>query len=328
VTEPKIRVDTDASTLVDKVARSELPRILIAVCTYQRNVELRTLLTELIEVAKLARSLCRVGAVVVDDNADRLAEPVVAELAGRFELGITYAVSGHRNIAIARNVGLETAMPGADWIVMTDDDCVPDRRWVAELIACQRRTGADAVSGRFVRRAPPDAPRWIRQQGVLDHGVTTYPRDSEISIASTHNSMISTAWLRRHPDVRFDPDYGRVGGEDMVFFRTARAQGLHIRYTPDAVVFEDEPPERLSFRYLVWQATWLGNSTFVTNVEGQHASRSRMAVHGCAQVARGLLHPFVRLVKRQRPAFRYGVTQAAGGFGTLLGAFGVRLRHH
>jgi succinoglycan biosynthesis protein ExoM len=211
---------------------------------------------------------------------------------------------------------------------MTDDDCVPDRRWISEMIACQHRTEADAVAGRFVRRAPADAPRWIREHGVLDHGVTTYPVDSAIAVASTHNSMISAAWLREHPDVRFDPDYGRVGGEDMVFFHTARANGMRIRYTPEAIVYEDEPPERLSFRYLTWQALWLGNSSFVTSVEGRHVSRSRMALHGSAEVMRGLLQPFSRVFKRQAPAFRYGITQAAGGLGTLLGAFGVRLRHH
>jgi succinoglycan biosynthesis protein ExoM len=307
---------------------STVPRIIVTVCTYRRNEQLRRLLSELLEVADVARDLCSVGAVVVDDNPDQSAQPIVAEFAGQFALDLAYRVSGHRNIAMARNVGLATALELGDWIVMTDDDCVPETGWLAELIACQSRTGADAVSGRMVRRAPAGAPRWVVEQGVLGQGLTTYPSDSQIAFASTHNSMISTAWLRRHPDVRFDPEFGRIGGEDMMFFRTAHDLGLDIRYAADAIVFEDEPAERLTFRFLAWQAMWLGNSTFLTNVESGRSGRPRMAVHGLAQVMRGVFQPISRLLGGRRPSFRYGATLAAGGFGTLLGACGIRLRHH
>lgn len=307
--------------------RGHLPRLIVTVCTYQRNEQLERLLTELLHVAGESQHLCRVGVVVVDDNPDRSAQPLAHAMSGRFELDIAYAVSGERNISRARNIGLEEAIQRGDWIVMTDDDCVPDRRWLSELLACQQRTNADAVSGLMVRRPPPDAPRWIIEHG-LGEGISTYPVDTKVSMLSTHNSMISAAWLRNHPDVRFDADYGRLGGEDVVFSQTAHSRGLHIRYTPEAVVYEDAPPERLTLRFLVRQAMWLGNSGFLTKVRGRHASRSRMALHGCAQIGRGVFNPFVRLLRGEPPAFRYGLTQAATGVGTLLGLCGVRLRHH
>ena len=210
------------------------PKVIVAVCTYRRNEQLRRLLSHLLEAATEARELCIVGGVVVDDNADGSAEPVVAEFADRLELGVQYRSSGQQNISIARNLALEAALANGDWIVMTDDDCVPDRQWLVALVAAQLRTGADAISGPMVRRAPVDSPRWLVEQ-PLEQGVPRWERDTELWFASTHNSMLSSSWLRSHPDHRFDPQLGRLGGEDMLFFKTAHRRGLRITYSPDAI---------------------------------------------------------------------------------------------
>jgi succinoglycan biosynthesis protein ExoM len=276
----------------------------------------------------MAQDLCEVGVVVVDDNPDRRAEPVALEFAGEFAHSVSYRVAGRQDIALARNIALEAALALGDWVVMTDDDCVPDATWLTELLQCQSRTGADAVSGRMVRRAPDDAPRWIVEQEMLNQGVSVFATDSELSTASTHNSMVSSRWLREHPDVRFDTRYGRIGGEDMMFFRQAHDSGLRIAYSADAIVYEDEPADRLTLRYFVWQAFWLGNSSAITSVQSGRQSRSRMAIHGIALLARGIGQPLARLVRARRPAFRFYLTRAATGAGTLLGVCGLRVRHH
>src|SRR4051812_18606999 len=54
-------------------------QLIVSVCTYRRNEQLRRLLNSLLTAADEARSVCAVGVVVVDDNADRSAAPVVAE---------------------------------------------------------------------------------------------------------------------------------------------------------------------------------------------------------------------------------------------------------
>ena len=83
------------------------PKVIVAVCTYRRNEQLRRLLSHLLEAATEARELCIVGGAVVDDNADGSAEPVVAEFADRLELGVQYRSSGQQNISIARNLALK-----------------------------------------------------------------------------------------------------------------------------------------------------------------------------------------------------------------------------
>ena len=41
--------------------------------------------------------------------------------------------------------------------------------------------------------------------------------------------MLRASFLRDHPDIRFRSDLGTLGGEDMVFYRTAVAAGLDAR---------------------------------------------------------------------------------------------------
>lgn len=304
------------------------PRLIVAVCTYRRNDQLRQLLAGLVTAAEVVGADASVGAVIVDDSADRQAQHVVADFAESLTLGVQYRTSGHQNISLARNIGLETAIPLGDWVVMTDDDCVPDPRWLAELLEASQRTGAEAISGRMIRRVPADAPRWLREQPFLEQGVARYESDSELAFASTHNSMMSSSWLSHHTDVRFDPSFGRLGGEDMVFFKSASAAGLRITYAPDAIVYEDQPAARLRYRFLLRQAAWLGNSTYATQTESGAASRMRMAVHGLARVGRGVCRPVLRLMHGRPPQIRFGLALVVGGLGTLVGVLGVSIRHH
>ena len=58
-------------------------------------------------------------------RADGNARKVVDRYFGRFELAITYRISGRQNISLARNMAIETASKIADWTVMIDDDCEP-----------------------------------------------------------------------------------------------------------------------------------------------------------------------------------------------------------
>src|SRR3954454_20434042 len=133
--------------------------IAVAICTYKRNDALTVLLHALLACAERVRDRASVGVAIVDDTADGQARSVVEAFAGRFELGLEYRISGKHNISIARNLALETALGIGDWIAMIDDDCEPPPQWLEALVNVQKRTGADAVTGRMIRRVPHGSPR-------------------------------------------------------------------------------------------------------------------------------------------------------------------------
>lgn len=303
------------------------PRIAVAVCTYNRHGPLAVLLDALVANARRLAGKALVGVVVVDDSSDGNARHVVERYAGRFDLGATYRISGRQNIALARNMGLETAADLADFIAMTDDDCEPDPGWLEALLEVQRRTGADAVSGPLRRRTPPGSPRWLVEEPFLEIGLRERVEDgAESQSAATHNSMIAARWIREHPHVRFDPALGRTGGEDPVFYRTAHAEGLRIRCSARGVVYENEPPSRATLRYQLRMFFWFGNSTYIASVRrGTHPLR--MAVHGVKLVVSAPLRSLGRLARLERPQLRYCLATALRGLGVLAGVLGVRVTH-
>jgi len=302
-------------------------KIAVAICTYKRNEPLRLLLNGLVQCADRIRQRAALGVVIVDDTAEGLARAVAGEFADTFELGLTYRIAGHQNISIARNAALEEALRFADWIAMTDDDCEADPDWLKEFLAVQQRTEADAVTGALRRRAPEGSPAWLTEQPFMDMGISRAEDGSACSMAATNCSMIRAEWLRSHPEVRFDPDLGVLGGEDMVFYRQAHALGLRIHYSSAGFVYENQPADRLTLRYQIARSFWEGNSSYVTCVRDGGQSW-RMFLHGAACSVRAVGRPLKRLYRRQSPQFRYCLADVANGVGKMIGIFGVRVSHH
>jgi succinoglycan biosynthesis protein ExoM len=313
--------ETSVTNAVERVA------VVVAVCTYNRHGPLAVLLEAVAVNALRLGGRASVGVVVVDDSTDANARPVVERFAGRFELGLSYLVSGRQNIALARNMTLEAAVPIADWIALTDDDCEPAPDWLEALLEVQQRTGADAVSGILRRRVPPGSPRWLTEEPFLDAGLWVSLEDgAEVSSGATHNSMISARWLEAHPAIRFEPSFGVTGGEDPVFFTAAHAAGLRIHYASRAVVHENEPPSRATLGYQLRMFYWLGNNSYLTSV--RNGTRPlRMFLHGGNLLARAMLRPLGLIARGRRPQLRYGLASMFRAVGVMSGPLGVEVPH-
>jgi succinoglycan biosynthesis protein ExoM len=300
--------------------------ISVAICTYNRNEALNTLLTALLDCAAKLAGRVAVGVVVVDDSSDGRARTIVEQFSDRFDLGIIYRISGRQNISLARNMAIESAMELAEWVAMTDDDCEPVPEWLEELLGVQRRTGADAVTGPMVRRVPAGSPSWLVDEPFLQLGLEESEDGAELTSASTFNALISSEWLKNHPTIRFQPSLGVVGGEDMVFYRAARSAGLQIRYAKRARVFENEPPSRATLAYQLRLFFWHGNSSSISSVQSGTSS-FRMFLHGLKSLQQALVRPIFRICKGQRPQWRYSVASTLHAIGKLAGVMGLRVKH-
>jgi succinoglycan biosynthesis protein ExoM len=304
-----------------------LPRIVVAVCTYRRNDGLAALLGALATAAEKVTDRAAVGVVVVDDNPDGAAAAVADAYDDAFALGVRYEHSGKRNISVARNLGLETAAAVADWVGLTDDDCIPVPEWFEAHLDNLAATGTTASTGPLVPTVPEGTPRWVTDQPFLQLGQFDFSEHQRLDIAATNNSLVSAAWLRDHPATRFSDELGRVGGEDMVFFRRAHRAGLEISYALGARVYEPQPPARLTFGYQLRRAYWLGNSEAVTNLTTRDVTRGRLLLRAGNRVRRTMQRCVVGLVTRGKPELRYTLAASLGGVGMALGAVGVRVEH-
>jgi succinoglycan biosynthesis protein ExoM len=315
-------------TTMDEITRSEKPRIVVAVCTHRRNGPLQRLLDALLRNQERLGDRADVGVAIADDNDDGRARPVADAYCERFRLGVQYRHVGSGNISTARNATLDEALPISDWVAMTDDDCVPVDGWLEAMLAVQRSTGADAVTGRCELCADDDAPSWITDEPFLTRGEFRFEDGASVPTAGTNNSLLRSAFFVEHPDIRFRDDLGQTGGEDMVFFRQAHARGLRIRYAADAVVHGVEDESRTTLTYQVRSHYWLGNTEFVTNSVLGQAGRLRWLARSVKLALSAAMRPLRQLWRHEPPQLRYTVALLAHASGMAVGALGVRLRHH
>lgn len=317
----------------DRPAAGEIrPVVRVCVTTYERNGPLGALLDRLRDTV-VPVTAARVGVVVVDDNPDGRARSVAEAHADSFELGLDYRHTGSRNISTARNEALVGGMAGVDgattgdFIAMIDDDCEPSPQWINELLAVQRRSGADLVTGAREYRAAPGSPSWFAEQGFsLDADDPC--EDGGVPVAGhTANVLMSVGFLRRCPSVRFRTELGRTGGEDMVFFGAAEAAGARHRYSAAGLVTERVPLERTTMRSLLRYSLWFGNNEAVINRATGGTSRRRLALRGGRRVVEPLAQTLAGSRGRPRP-WRRALFDSVRGLGLLAGVVGVRVNHH
>jgi succinoglycan biosynthesis protein ExoM len=304
----------------------ERTSIAVCVCTCRRPDELRRLLERLIAVAAHVHERASTTVVVVDDDPALTAQPVLDDYVDRFEGGLHRAATGSGNISLARNTAIESGAVRADWVAMIDDDCLPDVSWLSALLEVRDSTGANGVSGRCEDQPPPGAPRWIVDEPFLD-GPTAGSNGAEIEIGALKNTMVSSAFLDSS-GVRFDEEWGRVGGEDVMFFNACRAGGMRLVFASDAVVRERVPHERARLSYQLRRRWWYGNTEALTSIATGRSGRARAFAGGVKCAVSAIAGPPTDLLRRRRLRWRYSLSELLRGVGRMMGALGVRVPHH
>ena len=265
----------------------------VIVPTYRREGLARTL-TALAE----QRPEFAFEVIVVDNDPQRFAEPIVAAHADAIGAPVHYVHEPRVGSSYARNTAIAAAR--APVIAWCDDDVEPEPGWLDALVAPLRAGTAEATGGRVVLDPTTPRPRWFDEDGIGGY-VTSFhlsPVERELEnreFVVTANAAYRTDWLRRIGG--FDPALGTMagvnfGGDDVRVSRAIRAAGGRIRYVPSAVVVHELPAERLTSRYLLRRAWWVGRSDWVLDAE--HLRERRL---GGARVA---LSWYGRELRRRR----------------------------
>ena len=300
--------------------------VAICVSTFDRNGPLTRLLEHLLAVADFSADSVKLGIAIADDNTDGRAKAVADAFADRFELGIRYVPVNAQNISLARNASLAAGGEIADFVVLTDDDCMPPKSWLSELLAMQLSTDADIVTGPFELVAAEGSPDWYFDQG-LEGASVVYADGSIPPHGCTANALIRTGFLAAHPDVRFRTDYGKTGGEDMVFFHSAEVAGAVHRYARNAMMQEDLPLERTTMRFAVGKNFWFGNNMVVINSTTKEFPSWRMFLRGLKAAIVSLSVPLKRVAGGKPPHARKAIVDSMIGFGLMAGAAGIKVNH-
>ncbi|MEP3673257.1 MAG: glycosyltransferase [Hyphomicrobiales bacterium] len=226
-------------------------KICIAIASIGRSYLLQTVQSfEMLEYPEGAS----LAVIVGDDSKHKAALKLLADYQSEaFTLKVIDVAS--QNIAHCRNACLDAC--DADFIAFIDDDEEADPQWLMNLIATAQSEKADAVFGQIISSYYPQVPDWIKTADPV--GRMRQRNDGPTNTGSSGNAMVRMAAVREH-GLRFDPRYGRTGGEDTDFFLKLNAAGGRLFFTNDAIVRETVLPEKSTQSFFIKRALRSGQS--------------------------------------------------------------------
>ena len=227
-------------------------KIAICAATFRRPAMLGELLAG-INSLELTNVVDReLGVVIVDNDPLGTGRSTIEHHRSSFRFDLHYLVEPNRGIAHARNRAIVQALAaGAEYVAILDDDEVPRRDWLSQLLRIQAEYGADVVYGPVVPRFPAGTPSWIVRGKFFSRAAS--PTGTHLPMAATHNVLLSrrslTMW---HPP--FDPKFGLAGVDDTHFFWRLRLAGVPLISAADAIVEETIPVARMTVPFLFRRA--------------------------------------------------------------------------
>ena len=256
--------------------------------------------------------------VVVDNDAVPSARALTGAMAAQAPFPVVYVHEPEPGVANARNAAMAQAQ-GA-FIAFLDDDEEAPPGWLAALLAAQVRHQADVVFGPVRGRAPTSVGKhrayleWFfsrigdgPEEGLIDHyygcGCSLLKR------ASLPDPTSPFSALRNH-----------IGGEDDLLFGHMQAAGARFAWAPEAWVWEDPVPSRLTLDYTLSRAFAYGQgptSHCAAATPPNHLGVAKWMMVGLAQTALFGLMAALQWVVRS-PRFAFTLDRAARGLGKTL----------
>lgn len=297
--------------------------ISVCIATYRRTARLALLLEDLGR-----QTLLPAEVVVVDNDAQRSAEAVVAQAAAQLPFPVRYEVQPQKNISITRN--RTVALASGRWLAFVDDDERAPEHWLELLHAAALDWSVDGVLGPVVPVLPAEAPRWISRGRFYD-----WPRHRSGTLVPRNQLRFGNVLLRAsllHGGEPFDPAYGLTGGEDGDLLSRLVQNGARIAWCDEAMVHEPVEAARLSLRWLMRRSLRGGQDFARHSLAGRYHARSlgrRGLLLGRAAVqflAAGALSALSWPLGRERAA--YWLLKACANLGKLSTFCGWHYREY
>lgn len=231
-------------------------QICVCVCTFKRPELLRRLLLNLEN--QETGGLFDYSVVIVDNDSSESARLTAETISTQSSFSISYFVEPEQNIALARNKAVENSK--GDFLAFIDDDEFPTQDWLLTLYQACKHYKADGTLGPVRPYFNENCPSWIEKSKLCErrsHLTGTVLRATE---TRTGNVLMKRD-IFDDPENRFDPQFGRTGGEDVWFFVKVIGMGRVFVWCEEAPVYEVVSEERWGAAFYLRRAIRIGGLT-------------------------------------------------------------------
>lgn len=244
--------------------------ISIVIPTYNRCESLIKTLQSVAEQAGIERVDYEI--VVVDNNSTDRTKEAVEGFKRVFPGNLIYLFEQRQGKTFALNKGIESAK--GEIIAMTDDDCVADRNWLANIWEVFSTKNIDLLAGKVVAVFDSELPSWLdinALHGPLAHhdkGDKYFENDDSKKILTTGANMI----FRRTSVEKFGNFHFPGRAEDTELAYRWGKLGAKIAYAPTVIVRHHNDPARLTKSYFrKWY--FLGGKNYAILFKDKYSSR-------------------------------------------------------
>lgn len=212
--------------------------------------------------ALLSQTYDDIEIVVIVDGNETVHERAHGDYGDRSDVVI---YGSHDDAGPLRRANMGVVQSSGDIVALTDDDAVPSKDWVEQLVDAYERHDAIAVGGRI-------DPEWVAGEAEF------IPEEFYFLIGATHRGFPEEEQEVRNTfgaNLAFDREmYLKLGGikqggidpsqvqgrETELCARMRRTYGQGVIYNPDAVVHHKIYEYRTEARWLLRRAFWQGYS--------------------------------------------------------------------
>ena len=230
-------------------------RVTVAICTYNRA----TYLPSLVNALRTQQCDIPFNILFINNNSRDNTVELLERLSKEPGTPIRTVTEMQQGIVHARNRAIKECI-NDDFMIVMDDDEIPDSQWVASAHAALLDGSLDCVGGKVdVCFELHPRPNWLGDEllGFLaetDYGETSFDIKDDSTPIWTANIAYNMRVFRENPDLIFDVRYNRIGeaiggGSDMMMFREFLKRNFKLKYAPNMIIYHHVEQWRLKRNY-------------------------------------------------------------------------------
>ncbi len=240
-----------------------MKKILICICTYNRNQSLMNCLRSIEKMKLINKFFLEV--FILDNTITFNSKNIIKKYKKIKSRKISLQNEKKRGIVFARNACLDFARKSkSEYIIFIDDDCIFDKSWLVNAFDTLKKYNADVVTG------PQEYE--IKNSSIDNINFTQffekkYPKNIlKVRWAATNNVLLKSNIIKE-TNLKFDKNLNKFGmGEDQLFFQQLSKLGIKIFYSDKIKVTENIHNHRFNIN-------WLKNRSLRLGILGNYIDR-------------------------------------------------------